>query len=656
MFLFALSVFLLSCGKKEPPAPVENVEEPPVVFNGNYTYRTTGSAPSTWSPTDWQTASDSLPLDYACDALYEFNLNGTRDGFVIEPGMAVDMPADVTASYAGRYGIPSDAKEGYAWKIRLRDDLCWDDGQKIDASSFIYSAQQFLNPKMKNYRASILYADSLPIVGAEAYYKGEGSWDDVGFIRDDDLSFTIVLKNSLSPFMFLYNSSSLLLLREDLYEAGKKETGDLVKSSYGTSLESFASYGPYKISAYQADKSMTFARNERWRGYHDGRHVGQYQTSGIYVQYIVEHQTILSLFLQGELDDTSLVAKDLEKYGTSEYHLINPLSYTWKFSFNIDRNALKKENVNGENHLAPANINFRHGVSLALDRQKYCDTVTVGSTPGYGLINYSFVADPDDNILYRDTPEAKAMLTDFYGTDSYEDITGYDIEAARSYFRKAWSELAASGDAKAGDRFFIDFHTFSSDEIYMQTVAYLQDAINEAARGTPFDGKITVRQVTDQNYYDNMKNGNVDLAMTAWGGSSFDPYDVLWCYCTQEALNEYGFDPEKEMHTIVLDGKSVTKSLYGWYMALCTGEYSSAPFDMRNYILASCEGKLLSYYNMIPVRYHNSNVMMSQRVVNGADFYINDLVKRGGLQYMTYTMDDDEWAAYCEANGRQLQY
>ena len=35
---------------------------------------------------------------------------------------------------------------------------------------------------------------------------------------------------------------------------------------------------------------------------------------------------------------------------------------------------------------------------------------------------------------------------------------------------------------------------------------------------------------------------------------------------------------------------------------------------------------------------------------------INDLVKRGGLQYMTYTMDDDEWAAYCEANGRQLQY
>ncbi len=616
----------------------------------------TGSCPSTWSPTDCQNASDTFPIDYTCDGLYEFNMNATKDGFVVEPGMATGMPEDVTASYAGRYGVPEDAAEGYAWKVRLRDDLCWDDGEKIDVQDFIYSAQQFLNPRMKNYRASLLYADSLPLAGGEAYYEGKGPWDEVGFIKDDDLTFTVVLTTSLSPFMFIYNSISLQLLKEDLYEACKKESGELIKSSYGTSVGTSASYGPYKVTAFQADKSMTMSRNDKWRGYHDGRHEGQYQTTAIYNQYIVEHQTILSLFLQGELDETALDAKDLEKYGSSEYRILNPLSYTWKFSFNTDRSALRKRNTAGENHLAVGNLNFSHGISLSRDRQKYCDTVTPGSTPEYGLLDDAFIADPERNIRYRDTAEARAALMDFYGTDNYDDITGYDIEAARRCFRKAWDEMTAAGEAKAGDSFLIDFHTYSNDDVYMRTIDYLQTSLNEGTKGTPFEGKVTVRQITDQDYYANMRKGNVDCAMTAWGGSTFDPYGVLWCYCTTEPLHEYGFDPLTVTHTINIGGKDVTLSMNGWYKALCSGEYSSADFDTRNKILASCEEKLLSGYNMIPVRAHNSNAMLSQRVVEGSDIYINEILKRGGIQYRTYTMDDNEWAAYCEANKRQLQY
>ena len=110
------------------------------------------------------------------------------------------------------------------------------------------------------------------------------------------------------------------------------------------------------------------------------------------------------------------------------------------------------------------------------------------------------------------------------------------------------------------------------------------------------------------------------------------------------------------MHTITVDGTAVTKSLNGWYKALCAGEDSAAPFDTRNLILASCEKKLLESYIMIPLRCHNSNGLLSQRVIEGADTYINEIVKRGGIQYRTYTMDDDEWAAYCESNNRQLQY
>ena len=648
--LLTVPVLLCSCGKGGDS----------VAGNGaprTYTYRTTSAAVSTWSPTDWEMTAEKVPLDYTCDSLYEYDLNDSRDDYVINTSMAAEMPVDVTVQYAGnkKYGVPADATEGFAWQVKLRNGLYWDNGTRINADSFVYSLQQFLNPKMKNYRANTFYQDSMIIAGAEEYYNGTGSWDDVGFIKNDDLTFTVVLKRALTPFMFIYNSGSFILLREDLYEANKQQSGDIVKSAYGTAVENYASYGPYKIVEYQPDKSMRLTRNEAWHGYHDKTLEGQYQTSDIYVQYIVEHSTIISLFLQGKLDDTALDAKDLEKYASSEYRIINPLSYTWRYSFNTDKASLKKENMGNENHLAISNVNFLHGISLSLDRQKYCDTIGIGSNPAFGLLNYSYVADPDTNTKYRDTKSARQMLCDLYGTKDVADITGYNLDEARTYFQKAWKELSASGDVKAGDTFVIDYHTYNSSDINVKSVAFLQEAIDAGSAGTPFEGRVTVKQVIDQDYYNNMQKGNVDVAMCGWGGSSFDPYSSLWGYCTAEAKNEYGLDINQKF-SILLDGKNVTKSFNEWYNALCNGEYSAAEPDVRNTILAGVEKALLATYNMIPMRDYNANAMLSQRIVEGADSYINDLVQRGGVQYRTYTMDDAEWEDYCAKNNYQLQY
>ena len=751
--LLALSVSLTSCGKEKTADKVKN-----------YTYHSTMTIPKTFSPTDWQLHDEGVCIDLMRSPLYEFIPNESRDSYEIVTELASKMPVDVTKEYAGneKYGVPADATEGYAWKVEMRKDAVWDNGDPIDVSDVEYSFKQYLNPDMKNFRASNYYGDSLPLVNAKDYYNGaiayddiktadgyrdvadsdmwtslsvpvmffedtaesyggeskyadywkDGEkdmwarlveisgghtyfkltdevkdiynkvsaafgdkraeaykewcfsrtekeatkWEDVGFIKNDDYTFTVVLTKGLTDFMFKYTIRDFSLIREDLYEANKKAAGDIVKSSYGTSKEKMASYGPYKISEFQADKSIKFERNENWYGYKDGQHEGLFQTSAVDYQFLTDHNTILNLFLQGELDATALTVTDMDKYGNSEYRIDTPRSYTWKLSFNIDRKALQKENSTGVNHSIIANKNFRHAVSLSIDRQKWIETVAPTSEVAFGLINNSYIAVPESGLRYRDTPEAKAALVKFYGVANADEITGYDLVTSKKYFQQAYDEEIASGELLPTDKIQIDLHAYSQNESTQRRVTCLQDSINKATEGTSLEGKITVKLVVDQNYYDNMKTGSVDLALTAWGGSSFDPYGILWCYATKDAKNEYGFDPFKETCTVNIDGKDVTKSFNEWYEELCNGEYVTAPVDVKNAILAANEGALLSYYNMIPLEYDCVSGLLSQRVVEYCDHYINEDVEFGKIRYRTYTMDDDEWTAYCKEQNNQLKY
>ena len=626
---------------------------------GKYTFHTAISAPSTWSPTDWKMAGEGLVLARTVSGLYDFVLNDSGDGFETVCELAEKFPVDVTKEYAGnkKYGVPASAKNGWAWRVKLIENATWEDGEPITSEDFVYSMQQFLNPEMKNYRASNWYEGIFSLANAKGYYDGEiKNWSDVGLVADDEYTLTFILTKSISKFFAEYALADVMLLKSDLYEVNKISTGDIVKSSYGTTMQKFASYGPYKITAYQADKFIHLEKNEAWYGWTDGRHEDEYQTTGYDIQFITDHNTILNLFLQGNLDDTALTVTDLQRFGNSEWRVNTPQSYTWRLSFNTDMKTLKDEESEGINHSILAYKNFRKGIALSLDRRKYVDTISPAAEPGYGLLNYLYIAEPENGTLYRNTKEAQKVFLELYNAENLEDITGYDIVQARVYIQSAYDEALFRGDIREGDRVQIDYHTYNTSETNMRTVSFLQDAVNEASVGTSLEGLITVKQITDENYMANMTAGKVDLAMSAWGGNSFDPYATLWCYCSPEAIQEYGFDSKKTFAEIELNGKKEKRNLYEWYVELCEGKYVTADTSVRNKILASCEKTLLETYVMIPVTYSTSVSLNSQRVVEGTDTFINDIVKFGGERKRRFTMDDAEWAAYCKRNRNQLVY
>ena len=70
--------------------------------------------------------------------------------------MAADYPVAVTKDYVGKYGIV-EGDENKAYKIVLKDTLTFDNGEKLDANSFVASMKLLLNPQAANYRADNVY-------------------------------------------------------------------------------------------------------------------------------------------------------------------------------------------------------------------------------------------------------------------------------------------------------------------------------------------------------------------------------------------------------------------------------------------------------------------------------------------------------------------
>jgi len=170
-------------GKPQEPTPGTqettptvgaNAGELPAAGENTFTYHTAQDVfPTNWSPFACETAEDMALLDSVSAALYTFDYNASSDGYALVPEMASGMPEDVTAQYIGSYGLKhGDTQQ--AWRITLREDLCWEDGKPITARDFTESAKRLLDPRAENPNASLLYEGrfqgNLPVYGAHSYY------------------------------------------------------------------------------------------------------------------------------------------------------------------------------------------------------------------------------------------------------------------------------------------------------------------------------------------------------------------------------------------------------------------------------------------------------------------------------------------------------
>ncbi len=539
--------------------------------------------------------------------------------------------------------------------------------------------------------------------------------DTVGLYAKDDYHLVEVFKASCSGFTLFYNAIQdyLLLVEPDVYDSCITQQADgTYASTYMTSAETSPSYGPYSMTSYQTDKLIHYSRNDSWYGYHDdvnnvykdptdGKIYRTYQTTDIDIQALegdAAVATAKNMFLSGELVTYGLQAADMDQYRNSEYCIDEPGAsiFFMLLTGNVD-GLQAREDAEGfdtavediQTILCPS---FRKAFAVSFDRQAYCDETSPSLTPGYGIFGKTIIYDPETAGYYRDTDVAKQALCDFYSVDTsafsslddaVDSITGYDPEAAKELYTAAFQESLdagyitdADGDGKCDQTINIIYAigAQSVTDIMQLRINWMDTAIVKATEGTPFENKVHIKASAPlgggEEFANALKSGSCDVCLCGWTGSAMDPYNLLQAYTWDSysyAANWY--HPQQDMLELTLNGETIEMSVYDWAECVTGNDVTvgdktynfgtnNADQETRLQILAGVEGKLLQTFTYIPFANDGSKFLLSQKVYYVVDEY-NPVMGFGGLAYMKYNYNDEEWKAYCDeqiaAHG-QLQY
>jgi len=521
-------------------------------------------------------------------------------------------------------------------------------------------------------------------------YEDGFSYDNVGCYKVDDYTIVYVNQTYIDINYFLTSCTSTWLVYEDLYEAGKDTSGELVTTNYGTSVETTMAYGPYKLESLQKDKQMVFVQNENWYGWEkaedgslvsytnflvDGETVQQYQTTKIVID-VMEETSAKQAFLKGELSNWNPTAEELVTYATSDQLYKVDETYTMSFFFNTNLDALKEmDNSKGNtNSVVLSNVNFRKAFSLAIDRDEWV-TATEGYKPAYALMNNLYFYDVynDPTSSYRNSEPAMQAVCNLYGVEygagkayadlktAYQSINGYNLTEAKELMKQACDELVADGLYTAGDPIYIriGYKKGSIESTDNNQVALMNKFINAAAEGSGF-GTITLEAIGNiESRYAAVPAGEFAIGYGAWGGAAFYPFRNLQVYCDpdQYDINEAAdWDPKTETLTLNVNGEDVTMTWQAWSNALIgTGPYAGADNELKLEITAQLEEQYLKKYYRIPLAGSTICEMLAYKVSYYTDEY-NIMYDFGGLRLMKYNYDDAEWTQFVADMGGELNY
>ncbi|MCQ2506900.1 MAG: ABC transporter substrate-binding protein [Lachnospiraceae bacterium] len=530
-------------------------------------------------------------------------------------------------------------------------------------------------------------------------YVANYDFANVGIIKNDDYKITLVFGKSLAGFYLLYNLSGNWIVYQPYYDKclTKLEGTDAWTSTYNTSVATTMSYGPYKMTDYQTDKSMRFERNTNWWGYTDNKHIYKdpedgliypmYQTTAVDCQVVAEAATRKLMFLKGQLMGYGLQSDDFAEYRDSEYTYVTPDETIYFFIFNGYMDAIKSREAADDFDQTKFDLetitltSFRQAVAVTYDKEALCTAVSPARSGGYGLIGNNYIYHPETGAKYRDTDQAKQALCDFYSVDvskfkSLDDavasITGYDEVAAKALYKKAFDEALAAGyitdndgDGVSDQAIEIIYSSSATSAFIQKTLDYLNKKMNEVTAGTPFAGKISFKESAPLGnaWSTNLKNGLTDTVLGGWSGSALNPYSLTDLYTNpSKQYDAKWFDAS----SIKMEYDGVTMTLKQWSDALNGTEVvvdgkgynygdGHASVDKRLDILSKIEYNVLMTYDYIPMLQNAGMSLLSQQVYYVIEEY-NVILGRGGITYMKYNYDEKAWADYIASQGGELSY
>lgn len=470
---------------------------------------------------------------------------------------------------------------------------------------------------------------------------------EVGMQKVGEYELDLILGAPTTDFFIKYGLTSNYLVNKDLYENGKKKTGDIVKTNYGNDMSTYMSYGPYKITEYIKDKLVVLTMNENWYGWLDGRHeyYGNFET--LRYDIIPEYETAFQMFLKGELDRVG-VSTGKDEYVVSDYLYRYPAQYTYCLNFHCNKETLKSFETPGINKTMISYKDFRQAIALGINKTNFQKALGPLRKAGNAMLNEIYITDPDTGQSYRDSEYGKQALIDVYGGTDVD--AGYDPAKAKELAMKAYEEAKANGDYHDGDVISLLYPTASETEFVKLLMSTIETSVLEILKGTPLEGKFKVSALITDEWSKKMQSGEAQINSSGGGGGALSPYTLMKFNINPDKT--YGIDYSQYDITMTIDGKEITQDCIAWVNALIDGEYRNADSELKTYILSRIESTVLQQYASIPNQYSSTDVLLSMRATYQLENYV-PMVNLGTVQF---SMTDAEWDAYVKEQGGVLDY
>ena len=542
------------------------------------------------------------------------------------------------------------------------------------------------------------------------------AWDSVGIYSIDDENAIVLCLDKAYSFLkedgslsvwAPYYFSSLPVVHKAKYEASKIAPADgatLWTSNYNSSLETTASWGPYKLAEFEAGSHYKLVKNENWYGWNLDQYANQYNITAINCRKVEEFATKWMGFLNGSYDDASLQTENVAEYLDSKYVYFTSTS-TGTFGMQLYSNLSTLKNSENNNGIL-AIQEFRHAFNLALNRSDIVEKIWPGSAvPCFGLLNVAYYYDIEnspeleDGGQYRNATVAKEGILRAYGfeqnadgkwssgdlkdlstDDAYEALTGYNPVVAKQKMQAAIDILLANPEEYGYDsskNITLVYGSSSDTDKQRFRASYLQDVLDGLTAGTALEDKIDV--VFDASagaqWAEAFRTGKTQIGFGyGFSGNAFNPFDIIGAFVNpDDDLNYHMYwDTSSIDMTLTMPagdyegaGETITMSIQNWYY--CLNGLAATENQAKTYNwgegFAPVEARLmiLSALEEVTIKESRSVMLIADGGGSflGAKFsYFSEdehtFMGFGGIRYMEVNYTDAEWADFVAANNNDL--
>jgi oligopeptide transport system substrate-binding protein len=417
-------------------------------------------------------------LSVATDTISFTALNNVYEGIY-------RLDKDSKPQPAGATEMAEVSDDGLTYKIKLREDAKWSNGDPVTAADYVYGWQRTVTPATASEYAYLFE----PVKNAADITAGKKDPSELGIKAVGDHELEITLDKATPYFQYLLAFPSFFPQNQKVVE----ENGD----AYASASDKAVYNGPFTLAGFDGpgtDTEWSYKKNDN---YWDKDAV---KLSEIKVSVVKESSTALNLFKDGQADDVILSGELAQQNA-------NDPAYT---SFKEASTSYLE--LNQRDADSPfKNANLRKAISYAINRESIVKQVLGdGSVVSTGLVPADMSSNPE---------------TDEDFAKEAGDLVAFDKKKAGEYWDKAKKELGIDS---------LEFDLMASDtDSSKKVIEYIQNVIQENLPGVtvkPTPVPFSVR-------LDRSSSGDFDAVLGGWSADYADPSSFTDLFVTGNSYN-----------------------------------------------------------------------------------------------------------------------